>query len=319
MRSGRAKVVSLTSAPIKGKPLPTVRVDDAKVAQIAGRHLLAGGFRRLAYVGPLGWGRKDHRGEAIVAFARTEGLPCDVFPGADEPPSIDPWNFYSRASMNRLVRWIARVPKPVGIMTWNMFTARIVAEACGRTRCDIPADVAIVAGDDEPTEAEHREPTLTGIVLPAERLGFEAAKLLDNIMNGGAIPKEPVLVEPAGVTHVRQSSDVSTLPDRQVHLAVQFIRENAGEPLSVPQVAKAMRMSRSNLDLQFTRVMGHTPRVEIAMAHLARAKQLLLETAWPVARIAEKAGFGSWRQFYRTFLEHEKLTPAVYRQRYHLG
>ena len=83
--------------------------------------------------------------------------------------------------------------------------------------------------------------------------------------------------------------------------------------------AKAMRMSRSNLDLQFTRVIGHTPRVEIALAHVERAKRLLLETPWPVARIAEKAGFGSWRQFYRTFLEHEKMTPAVYRQRYHLG
>jgi LacI family transcriptional regulator len=204
-------------------------------------------------------------------------------------------------------------------MTWNMFTARIVAEACGRAKCPIPTDVAIVAGDDEPTEAEHHEPTLTGIVLPAERLGFEAAKLLDHLMAGGAAPKDPVLIEPAGVTHVRQSSDVSSLPDRQVHLAVQFIREHANQPLTVPQVAKAMRMSRSNLDYQFVRALGHTPRVEIAHAHIERAKRLLLETNWPIARVAQEAGFGSWRQFYRSFELQEMMTPTVYRQRYSLG
>ncbi|HSV16605.1 MAG TPA: substrate-binding domain-containing protein [Tepidisphaeraceae bacterium] len=319
MRAGRTKIVSLTSAPVKGKPLPTVRVGDHKTAQIAGRHLIAGGFRRLAYVGPLGWGRNDFRGQAIVAFANAEGVPCDIFPGGAEVGDVDPWNFDSRISMNRLTRWIARLPKPVGIFTWNMTTARVAAETSKRARCLIPEQVGIVAGDDEPTEAEHYERTLTGIVLPAERLGFEAAKLLDDLMSGGAAPKEPMLVEPSGVTHVRQSSDVSMLPDRQVHPAVQFIREHASQPLSVPRVARAMRMSRSNLDLQFTRVLGHTPRQEIALAHIERAKQLLLETNWPIERIAPRAGFGSWRQFYRTFVQREGLTPAVYRARYHIG
>ena len=55
-------------------------------------------------------------------------------PGGNEPLSVDPWNFYSRASMNRLTRWIARLPKPVGVYTWNMITARVVAEACCPTR-----------------------------------------------------------------------------------------------------------------------------------------------------------------------------------------
>ncbi len=51
-------------------------------------------------------------------------------------------------------------------------------------------------------------------------------------------------------------------------MAVQYIRENAGRPMSVPQVAKALGMSRSSLDLQFGRVMGHTPREQITLIHL---------------------------------------------------
>ncbi len=220
--------------------------------------------------------------------------------------------------MVRLTRWIARLDKPVGILTWNMFTARIVAEGARRAKVAIPEQVAIVAGDEDAMIAENHEPTLTGIVLPGERLGYEAARLLDQLMAGTASPREPVLIPPSGVIHVRQSSDVSALPNRQVHMAVQYIRENAGRPMSVPQVAKALGMSRSSLDLQFGRVMGHTPREQITLIHLERARQLLLETKWPIERVAEEAGFGSWRQFYRLFTQRQGTTPTLYRQRFQI-
>ncbi len=83
-----------------------------------------------------------------------------------------------------------RLDKPVGILTWNMFTARIVAEGARRAKVAIPEQVAIVAGDEDAMIAENHEPTLTGIVLPGERLGYEAARLLDQLMAGTASPKK---------------------------------------------------------------------------------------------------------------------------------
>lgn len=308
----RTHIVSITSAPPKGLNVPAVRVDDTRVADVAGRHLMAGGFRRLAYYGPLGWGRDDRRGKSWATFAASEGLPCDVF----DAGSVQHWEQFT--SMLRLTRWLARLPKPVGVLAWNTVTARVVAEACKRASVTIPGEVAIVASDDDPMQAENLEPTITGVVMPAEKVGYEAARLLDRMMAGLAPPREPVLVEPSGVIHVRESSDVSTLPDRDVHLAVQYIREHAAAPLSVKQVVHAMRVSRGTLSRQFARVMGHPIHEEILRAQLERARQLLLETTWPVERVATGAGFGTKQHFHRVFLKRFATTPGEYRERFQI-
>jgi LacI family transcriptional regulator len=167
--------------------------------------------------------------------------------------------------------------------------------------------------------AENMEPTLSGMVLPAERLGYEAAALLDRLMAGEPAPADPVLVSPPGVLHVRQSSDVSSIEDRNVLLAVQYIHERAAEPLSVRQVTRAIWVSRGKLGQDFQRFRGHTIHEEIVLAHLQRAKQLLRETDWPVERVWEGAGFGTKQHFYRVFLHRERVTPAQYREKFRRG
>jgi LacI family transcriptional regulator len=315
-RSPRTRIVSITAAPPRGlSHLPTVRCDESKMATAAVQHFLAGGFRHMAYYGPLGWGREDSRGKAFVAAAddALHEADCVVF----APGSLKEWD--RPTSLARQTRWVAKLPKPVGIFTWNMSTARVMAEACKRAGTATPADVAIVAADDDPIPAENMEPTLTGMVLPAERMGYEAAALLDRLMAGAAAPEAPVLVNPPGVIHVRESSDVSTILDRNVLLAVQYIRERAAGPISVSQVARAVSVSRGKLGADFRRYRGHTVHEEIVGAHLERARQLLRDTDWSVQRVGEASGFGTKQHFYRVFLAREQTTPAAYREKFRRG
>jgi LacI family transcriptional regulator len=312
-RDGRTKVVSVTAAPPRGLAFPTVRCDEGKIARAVVEHLTSGGFRHLAYYGPLGWGRDDSRGKAFAAAAESRGLPCDVF----APGPLKEWE--RMTSLARQTRWIAKLPKPVGILTWNMSTARVMAEACKRAGVTVPAEVAVVSADDDAIPAENMEPTLSGMVLPAERLGYEAAALLDRLMAGEPAPADAVLVSPPGVLHVRQSSDVSTIEDRNVLLAVQYIHDRAAEPLSVRQVTRAVWVSRGKLGEDFRRFRGHSVHEEIVLAHLHRAKQLLRETDWPVERIWERSGFGTKQHFYRVFLGREGVTPTQYRERFRRG
>jgi LacI family transcriptional regulator len=307
--AGRTKVVAFTAVvPTALEALPRVRVDDAKVASTIGRHLLAGGFRRLAYCAAHMPGMDDARRRGVCAFAESQGVPCDVYthrPGE----GID-------IRMPSLVRWVKKLPKPVGIATWNMAVARSVVEACQRAGVNVPEQVAVVAWDDDPMLAETLEPTLSANVLPAEQLGYEAARRLDALMNGSTPPTPAAVIEPSGVLRVRQSSDVSTLKDRDVHLAMQYIREHGTEPLSVPKVAKSLGISRRKLEQHFARVTGHTPHDAIVRVRLDRAKQLLLETNWPLARIAERAGMGTAQTLRRLMTADEGLTPAEYRRRF---
>jgi LacI family transcriptional regulator len=309
IRDGRTKVVSITATvPRPLAAIARVQVDDAKVAEAIGRHLLAGGFRRFAYYGAMSPGVDDERGKGMLAFAEKENCPCDIL----EPPSGQAMP----VPMPLMTRWVARLPKPVGIAAWNMDVARKIVQACQRARVEVPEQAAVVAWDDDVMLAETLEPTISAMVLPAERLGYEAASLLHRLLSGSAAPKTPLLVEPSGVLHVRQSSDVSALENREVHLALQYIREHVAEPLKVSHIASVLRISRRKFEQDFSRVTGETPYEAMVRIRLERAKQLLIETDWRIGRVAERCGMGTEQTLRRLMVQHEKMKPAEFRSRF---
>jgi LacI family transcriptional regulator len=197
-----------------------------------------------------------------------------------------------------------------------MDVARQIVEACGRAGVSVPDQVAVVGWDDDVLIAETIEPTISGMVLPAERLGYEAARVLDRMLAGEKMTGTCALVPPAGILHVRHSSDVLTLPDRDVHLALQYIHEHAAEGLKVSHVARAARISRRKLEQDFSRVLGITPHDAIVRERLERAKQLLIETDWPLERIAERSGMGTLDTLQRQCLVQLKTTAGEYRKRF---
>ena len=305
IRTDKTQVVALSATvPPRLKHLPAVRIDDMKVAQTIGRHLFTGGFRRLAYSGVNEAAVLDHRADAMQALARESGCQLARMMPAD------------RKNDRTFARWVLKLEKPVGIVSWNMEEARMVVEACQRAGVAVPQDVAVVAWDDDVMLAETLEPTISAAVLPAERLGFEAATMLDHLLEGEPEPKQPLLIEPANILHVRQSSDVSTLEDRDAYLVLQYIREHSRETLKISHIAHHLRISRRKLEQSVKRVTGQTPHQIIIDLRLNQAKQMLIETDWTAERIAERTGLGTKQTLHRLFMAREKLTPSAYRTRY---
>ncbi len=309
-RGGQVKIVSFTAAHPKALlSIPSVRVDDSAIAQAIGQHFLSGGFRRFAYYRtatrtPI----QDYRAQALMEFAGSVNCPCEMAPYRSSTTTT--------SSVKELKRWIARLQKPVGIFAWSMGDAVRIVQACVELGVPVPEQAAIVSWDDDSLLSESVSLTVSGAVLPAEKLGREAAKLLDRLLRGGGLPHEPVLVQPSGVIHIRQSSDVSTIADRDVHLATRYIVEHASQPLAVKQLIAELHVSRSKLERDFRRVTGQTLNEAIVAAHMERARQLLVETDWPIDRVAKYAGFGTKRHFHRIFFRMQKTTPDQYRRRF---
>ena len=302
-------VIGLSSTQSVDLDIPIVRVDDTALAATAGEHFLASGYRQLAYLGPSGWGRIDARGDAARSFAAERNLPFHAF--VTRRPRTS--NLNANFPMGEVVNWVRKLPRPVGLYVWHMPAAQHAVEACRRAGLRVPADVAVVSADDDPVIAEASEPSITALALPAERVAYRASEVLDGLMNGTPRPDGPVLVAPSRIIHVRESSDAMSLPDRDVYLAVQYVRENAHVALKVEQIARVIGTSRTRLDEMFVRVRGHTPHEELIRAHLTRATQLLVETPWPIRRVATESGFGTARTMHRVFLERQGRTPAAYR------
>ncbi|WP_416769266.1 GlxA family transcriptional regulator [Pseudomonas sp. RHF3.3-3] len=98
-------------------------------------------------------------------------------------------------------------------------------------------------------------------------------------------------------------------------LIAEIIDDPSGD-LSGPALAQRAGMSERTLSRMFRKETGHPPGYFIETARVDRAKLLLETSEWPLARIADRAGFGSLDALHRAFLKRVGATPGFYRERF---
>ena len=158
-------------------------------------------------------------------------------------------------------------------------------------------------------------PPLSSIRVAAEAAGYEAARLLDRLLDGAPPPATPLQFPPLGVV-TRRSTNVYAVNDDDLAAALRFIRGNAFRPIGVEDVVRAACVSRSTLERRFRAVLGRSPLDEILRVRVERVRQLLLETDWPMPRVAREAGFRDGRHLAEVFHTCIGDTPTAYRRRF---
>jgi LacI family transcriptional regulator len=191
----------------------------------------------------------------------------------------------------------------------------VTLEACRRAGVVVPDEVAVIGVDDDEPLCEVAFPGLSSVWPDHERVGYEAAAMLDRMMKGAAPPAEPMYVPPRGVV-TRRSSDVLAVEDRDVAIAIRVIREHACDAggLTTDDVAEEVSVSRSVLQRRFKQAVGRTLHAEMLRVRLARARELLAETDLPIAVVADKAGFRHQEYLGAVFRQRVGTTPAQFRQ-----
>lgn len=97
---------------------------------------------------------------------------------------------------------------------------------------------------------------------------------------------------------------------------VNEILEDPTGDLSGPALAMRAGMSERTFSRSFHKEAGTTPAQFVEAARIARAKTLLETSDWPLARIAERSGFGSLHALHRAFQKRLGITPGFYRDRF---
>jgi LacI family transcriptional regulator len=173
--------------------------------------------------------------------------------------------------------------------------------------------VAVVGVDNEKVFCELCDPPLSSVEPNPRQVGYEAAELLDRLMAGDQPPARPKLIAPLRVV-VRQSTDVLGVDDPDVSAAMRYIREHACSGASVADVTGHVLLSRSALERQFRRHLGHSPQEEIRLVQLKRVKQLLSETDLSLESIAKLAGYKHPEYMSVVFKRTVGQTPGEYRR-----
>lgn len=283
--------------------------DDRAIGRMAADHLHGLGLKHFAYAGfdRLRWSlaRRDGFCGQLSRLGLLAG--CHLVPfssGRDAAVRL----------ARRLVEWLRRLPKPVGLMACNDEFALSIADLCRTHGIQIPDQVALVGVDNDEVICELSSPPLSSVEVSVQRAGYEAAALLDRMMRGRRSGRI-VMARPSGVVR-RQSTDLTAVGDPAVARALRFIRESSRRIIGVDDVARAAALSRRSLADRFRQHLGRTIGDEIDRRRVEEIARQLLTTNRPVADIAEDIGYSSDKHIARYFHRQTGLTPREYRRRH---
>ena len=295
------------SSPVRDTP--AVFPDFKKIGHIYFEHLLERGFQHFGCLLT-----DAARGQSLIAktisdLAEQQGCICNA-------AYLDPTPERSRKLWLETIRiienWIDKWKLPLGVYIGNEAVARQVVQICHSRNLKIPEQVAIVTGYNNELVCEYPQPSLTSIEVGFERIGYEAAKLLDRMMDGEAAPSEPIIIPPLSIIP-RESTDFHAVNDEITQRALRYISENCHLSISTDQIAKAAYTTRRTLQNRFNKYLGRPVATEVRRLRLERAKRLLSQSDLPVYSIAAKSGFGDTKRMNQVFRRELNMTPGQYR------
>ncbi|MEM8734002.1 MAG: XylR family transcriptional regulator [Planctomycetota bacterium] len=301
-------VVDLSAARhVRG--IPWADTDDRAIADLAFKHFRDRNFRHLAFCGDAGFAWSRKRAEHFAHLAASRDFSCDLLNAtARYDDGYDP-----ETERQRVAEWLGNLPKPVGILACYDFKAQQVLDACRFAGLRVPEQVAVLGVDNDQLLCEFSDPTLSSIVPDTQRTGYEAAELLDQMMDGEFIETErPLLTKPLGIAE-RQSTDTLAIDDPEVSRALHYIRKNATYNIRVEDVLQHVDLSRRAFEHRFQKLVGVTPHAEILRVRLARVASLLKETELTIHEIARRTGYEHGEYLAATFKREMGMTPTKFR------
>jgi len=310
-----ASVVRRTHLPVvdvsaarKVRNIPWVETDDRELARLAARHLIDRGFRNLAFCGEPLFNWSQWREQHFKVFAQDAGCECHVFQGKSPSERDYSWTRERR----RLKSWVEGLPQPVGVMACYDFKGQQLLDVCRELDIAVPEQVAVIGVDNDARLCRLCTPPLSSVIPDTHRTGYEAAQLLDRMMQGEKVGTDAVLIPPLGIAE-RQSSDVYAIDDADIASTLRYIREHACEGISVADLLRVVPLSRRMLEHRFLKLVRRTPHAEIIRIRMERAARLLRETDLSLAEIASRAGFADANYLSVAFKKQMGVAPRAYR------
>lgn len=299
-----------TWADFEHQDLPRITNNDLITGRLGAEHLLERGVTEFGFVTATGLWNLSQRRAGFERVLQAANRSCDVLSVDLEPTPIE-------QRVHACRQWLARLPKPIGIMAATDYLAVYVVDAAAQLGLSIPDDVAVVGvGDDRWASAVAATP-LSSVQLNMRQVGYRAARLLEALMKGGACPRVAD-VPPVAVVS-RRSTEIVVSDDDLVSQALRYIRNYVADEINVEDVLHEIGVSRATLVKRMKQCTGYTPSEAITRARIAKAKELLLATDMKMEEIAVQCGFRCHPRLQETFKRMTSLTPGQFRKQARRG
>lgn len=165
---------------------PHVLLDDEAGAAALVRHLTGLGHRRIGFLGSP---------ERFLGMRRVAGYRTALEEaGIAFDPALISNSGYTREGGERAIQALLSLRRPpTAVFATNNLVAAGALVAAGRRNLNVPTDLSIGSFYDGPV-AELLHPSLTAVRFPLEQLGFRAAALLIDLVEGKQVVDTSVVL-----------------------------------------------------------------------------------------------------------------------------
>ena len=290
------------------KDLPVIKTDSYSIAKMASEHLLEKGLKNFAFCGFDNYDWSKERRLYFSRFNSKAGYKTHIY---IQPKRIkkDDW----QNELQHVSEWIKSLPKPVGIFACNDDRGQHILEVCKSINLNVPEDVAVIGVDNDPMVCEIGDPPLTSIALNVESAGYEAAKLLDQLIDKKKVGLRKMIVTPSHVVQ-RQSTDIFAVNDDEVATAIRYIKNNAKNKILVKDVVKATSISRRTLEKRFKKTIHRSIYREIQQVRIELISKLLVETDLSISQITSLFSFTGVEHISRYFKKEKGVGLREFRK-----
>ncbi|ADE54141.1 xylose operon transcription regulator XylR [Coraliomargarita akajimensis] len=283
-------------------PLPRVAADNRTIGRMGAEHFLELGHRHCAWFALATNAVSRTRRAAFVEVLKGAGIDCILM---DDSRAKDPVVMKQR---------LQGLPKPCAIYTKSDYDSAWLANLCHDVGLKIPDEIAILGADDNTLICETQIVPLSSVKYDLEMIGYEGARLLDQIINGEKKEDSLKLIPPLGVT-VRKSTDQLAVMDPLVRDVLEYLNHEYKRSIGTPMIAAKFGISRRSLEMRFREQMHCSIREYLIQVRVKRAKELLEQTEHPIETIAALTGFCHAPHFSSTFKRQVGFSPSAYRKR----
>jgi len=296
-----------------GIQLPRVTGDNRSIGASAAEHFAERGYKHIAWFSRISNPIEQMRYEGFRERALGLGLnePLRWVWAEDPAHPVDSWKGLS----SWLEKNLLTAPMPLAVFAFNDYDASNILHVCRNANINVPEEVAILGIDNNELICLNQPVPISSIMHDLNRVGYESAELLERLIHGLPLPREPLLIPPKGI-QLRQSTDYTAIDIPAVRKAMTYIKENISRSIGITEIAEHAGVSRSTLDRFFLENFNRTVHTEVHRTRLNVVKCLLTTTRLTIQKIAEQTGFCHAQYLNNLFKRNEGITPREFRKRY---
>ena len=293
----------------RNKAVSNLTGDYFNTGVMAAKFFLNRGYRNFAFYGFKGaiWSRE--RADGYSHEIEKQGYKLAVL--ENDNKDKEEWSYNHTVLGN----WLQSLPKPVALFACDDHFALQISETCNVYNINVPDDIAILGVDNDDLLCNISDPSLSSIVLDVENGGYNAGKLLHQLITKEITEPFNIVVNPL-IIERRKSTEKYAVSDKNIRTILNYIEKNYANHLSVEELVKQVPLSRRVLEKKFKEETGESLYQYIQNYRIDQFTRLLITTDYSLFEAALQSGFENYKNVSRIFRKYKSLSPAEYRKRY---